>query len=105
MTHDYVWRGTTSLFAALITTTSGLVIAQDYQAHRHQEFLRLLEFIDVAVPDGAGSSTLSLDIYASKNLRTYAIVSPAAAGPSAGSSPAPTSTGSWHASGSTTGTR
>ena len=51
MTHDYVRHGTTSLFAAL-EVASGSVIAQHYRRHRHQEFLRFLQLIDTAVPDG-----------------------------------------------------
>jgi transposase len=51
MTHDYVRNGTTSLFAAL-ETSSGSVIAQHYRRHRHQEFLRFLRLIDGAVPKG-----------------------------------------------------
>ena len=49
MTHDYVRHGTTSLFAAY-DVGSGSVIAQSYRRHRHQEFLRFLKLIDVAVP-------------------------------------------------------
>jgi transposase len=50
-THDYVRHGTTNLFAAL-DLASGSVIARHYQRHRHQEFLRFLQLIDDAVPDG-----------------------------------------------------
>jgi transposase len=49
MTHDYVRRDTTSLFAAF-DIGSGSVIAQHYRRHRHQEFLRFLKLIDAAVP-------------------------------------------------------
>jgi transposase len=49
MTHDYVRHGTTSLFAAL-DVASGSVIAEHYNQHRHQEFLRFLRTIDKAVP-------------------------------------------------------
>jgi transposase len=48
-THDYVRHGTTSLFAAY-DLASGSVIAQHYRRHRHQEFLRFLKLIVVAVP-------------------------------------------------------
>jgi len=48
-THDYVWHGTTSVFAAY-DLASGSVIAQSYRRHRHQEFLRFLKLIDGAVP-------------------------------------------------------
>jgi DDE superfamily endonuclease len=41
-------RHTTSLFAAF-DLASGLVIAQPYRRHRHQEFLRFLKLIDAAV--------------------------------------------------------
>jgi transposase len=51
MTHDYVRNGTTSLFAAL-DLASGTVIARHCRRHRHQEFLRFLQLIDQAVPDG-----------------------------------------------------
>jgi transposase len=48
-THDYVRKGTTSLFAAF-DLASGSVIAQPYRRHLHQEFLRFLKLIDRAVP-------------------------------------------------------
>jgi transposase len=65
MTHDYLRHGTTSLFAALDPTvpSSGSVIAQSYQRHRHQEFLRFLKLIDTAVPAGYDLH-LILDNYA-----------------------------------------
>ena len=49
MTHTYVRRGTTSLFAAF-DVSSGSVIATHYRRHRQQEFLRFLKLIDDAVP-------------------------------------------------------
>ena len=49
-THDYIRKGTTSLFAAF-DPASNSVIAQSYRRHRHQEFLRFLKLIDQAVPD------------------------------------------------------
>ena len=48
-THDYVRHGTTSLFAALDVAT-GTIIGQCHRRHRHQEFLRFLKTIDVALP-------------------------------------------------------
>jgi hypothetical protein len=50
-THDYIRYGTTSLFAALDVAT-GKVIASLHRRQRHQEFLRFLEHIDAAVPEG-----------------------------------------------------
>ncbi len=48
-THDYYRHGTTSLFAALDIAT-GKVIGKCHRQHRHQEFLRFLNQIDLAVP-------------------------------------------------------
>jgi transposase len=48
-THDYTRHGTTSLFAALNTTT-GHVIGQCHRRHRAIEFQKFLETIDAAVP-------------------------------------------------------
>jgi transposase len=62
MTHDYVRHGSTSLFAAL-DTSSGSVIAHHYRRHRQQEFLRFLKLIDAAVPKGLDLH-LVLDNYA-----------------------------------------
>jgi transposase len=62
MTHDYVRHGTTSLFAAY-DVGSGSVIAQSCRRHRHQEFLRFLKVIDVAVPQDLDLH-LVLDSYA-----------------------------------------
>jgi transposase len=61
-THDYVRHGTTSLFAALDVAT-GTVIGQCHRRHRHQEFLRFLKTIDVAVPQDLALH-LVLDNYA-----------------------------------------
>lgn len=49
--HDYIRNGTTSLFAALDVAT-GKVMASFHQRQRHQEFLRFLEQVDAAVPEG-----------------------------------------------------
>lgn len=49
MTHDYKRNGTTSLFAAL-NTLDGNVIGICQQAHRHQEWIKFLRFIDLATP-------------------------------------------------------
>ena len=49
MTHDYKRNGTTSLFAAL-NTLDGSVIGICQQAHRHQEWIKFLRFIDLATP-------------------------------------------------------
>jgi transposase len=49
--HDYIRNGTTSLFAALDVAT-GKVMASFHQPQRHQEFLRFLEQVDAAVPEG-----------------------------------------------------
>jgi len=50
-THDYVRRGTTTLFAAL-HVVEGRVIGQCYQRHRHQEFLQFLRKLDTEFPGG-----------------------------------------------------
>ncbi|MGH9477049.1 MAG: IS630 family transposase [Terriglobales bacterium] len=50
MTHDYKRHGTTSLFAAL-NTLDGSVIGLCQQAHRHQEWIKFLRFIDLSTPD------------------------------------------------------
>lgn len=49
VTHGYIRHGTTTLFAALDIST-GEVLTQCKQRHRHQEFLRFLEHIDASVP-------------------------------------------------------
>ncbi len=49
VTHDYVRHGTTTLFAAF-DIVSGQVVAQCHQRHRHQEFLRFLNYVDQNVP-------------------------------------------------------
>jgi putative transposase len=49
VTHDYVRRGTTTLFAALDIAT-GTVFTDCKPRHRHQEFLSFLKRIDGAVP-------------------------------------------------------
>ena len=43
MTHDYKRHGTTTLFAAL-NGLDGTVIGRNMQRHRHQEFIRFLNF-------------------------------------------------------------
>ncbi len=47
--HDYTRHGTTTLFAALDTTT-GQVIGQFHQRHRQHEFIKFLNLIDQQVP-------------------------------------------------------
>jgi putative transposase len=49
VTHDYLRRGTTTLFAAL-NLLDGAVLPQCRPRHRHQEFLGFLRAIDKAVP-------------------------------------------------------
>src|SRR5215208_1669073 len=51
MTHDYKRNGTTTLFAAL-NVLDGTVLGRCMQRHRHQEFLRLLNAVEAAVPAG-----------------------------------------------------
>jgi transposase len=51
MTHDYKRNGTTTLFAAL-NVLDGTVIGRNMQRHRHQEFIRFLNAIEVAVAAG-----------------------------------------------------
>jgi transposase len=48
-THDYTRYGTTTLFAAL-NTTSGELIGEFHPRHRAREFRRFLDTIDAAVP-------------------------------------------------------
>ena len=49
MTHDYVRKGTTSLFAAM-DVSDGKVIRQCQKRHRHQEWLKFLNVIKANVP-------------------------------------------------------
>lgn len=49
VTHDYIRHGTTTLFAAF-DIVSGQVLAQCHLRHRHQEFLRFLNYVDQNVP-------------------------------------------------------
>ena len=51
LTHDYKRHGTTTLFAAL-NVLDGKVIGRCMQRHRHQEFIRFLNAVEAAVPDG-----------------------------------------------------
>ena len=51
MTHDYKRHGTTTLFAAL-NVLDGSVIGHRIQQHRHEEFIRLLNDVERAVPAG-----------------------------------------------------
>ncbi len=48
-THDYKRNGTTTLFAAL-SMLDGKVIGDCMPRHRHQEFIRFLQIIDVKTP-------------------------------------------------------
>ena len=50
VTHDYVRRGTTTLFAALDIAT-GAVFTECKPRHRHQEFLSFLRRLDAAIPE------------------------------------------------------
>jgi transposase len=51
LTHDYKRHGTTTLFAAL-DVLEGTVLGRCMQRHRHQEFIRFLNAVEVAVPAG-----------------------------------------------------
>src|SRR5213595_3110080 len=51
MTHDYKRHGTTTLFAAL-NVLDGTVIGRCMHQHRHAEFIRFLNAIEVEVPVG-----------------------------------------------------
>jgi len=62
MTHDYKRNGTTTLFAAL-NVLDGTVIGRNMQRHRHQEFIRFLNAVEAAVPDGKQVHAI-LDNYA-----------------------------------------
>jgi len=48
-THDYKRNGTTTLFAAL-SMLDGTVIGDCMHRHRHQEFIRFLQLIDIKAP-------------------------------------------------------
>jgi transposase len=61
-TNDYERHGTTSLFAALDIAT-GKVIGKCQRRHRHQEFLKFMEAVDVTLPPDAGEIHLVLDNY------------------------------------------
>lgn len=50
--HDYERHGITSLFAAL-DVASGVTISSGYRQHRHQEFLRFLNAIEMNLPGGS----------------------------------------------------
>jgi len=50
MTHDYKRNGTTTLFAAL-NVLDGTVISRNMTRHRHQEFIRFLNDVDVRFPN------------------------------------------------------
>ena len=52
-THDYKRHGTTTLFAAL-NTLDGTVIGDCMPRHRHQEFIRFLQLINVKTPPDLG---------------------------------------------------
>ena len=49
-THDYMGRGTTTLFAAL-DIANGEVIGEWHRRHRSREFLQFLRTIDANIPD------------------------------------------------------
>jgi transposase len=49
-THDYKRNGTTTLFAAL-SMLDGKVIGDCMPRHRHQEFIRFLQLINVKIPN------------------------------------------------------
>ncbi len=51
MTHDYKRNGTTTLFAALNITT-GEVVGECYERHRHDEFLAFLKKLERQTPKG-----------------------------------------------------
>ncbi len=58
MTHDYIRHGTTTLFAAL-NVLDGAAIGRGMARRRHQEFIRLPNGVEAAVPAGKRSSTAS----------------------------------------------
>ena len=49
VTHDYIRHGTTTLFSAL-NIQNGKVLHKCKSAHRHQEYLQFLRYIDANVP-------------------------------------------------------
>lgn len=62
MTHDYKRNGTTTLFAALEVAT-GQVIGECLPRHRASEFVRFLNTVETAVPEGLDVHVI-LDNYA-----------------------------------------
>lgn len=50
-THDYKRNGTTTLFAAM-NVLDGTIIGQCKKRHRHQEFIKFLNYIDRQTPPG-----------------------------------------------------
>jgi hypothetical protein len=50
MTHDYERRGTTTLFAAM-NVLDGMVIGRNMQRHRHQEYIRFLQWAYRSAPN------------------------------------------------------
>jgi len=62
MTHDYKRGGTTSLFAAM-NVQDGMIISQCHSRHRHQEWLKFLEYVVANVP-GEAPIHLICDNYA-----------------------------------------
>ena len=51
MTHDYKRNGITTLFAAL-NVLNGAVLGRCMAQHRHREFIRFLNAVERAVPEG-----------------------------------------------------
>jgi hypothetical protein len=49
--HDYERLGVTSLFGTM-DVASGVTIGSCYRRHRHQEFIRFLNEIDLNLPSG-----------------------------------------------------
>lgn len=62
MTHDYKRNGTTTLFAAL-NVLDGSVIGRNMRRHRHQEFIRFLNALEVELPSDKAVHVI-LDNYA-----------------------------------------
>jgi hypothetical protein len=61
LTHDYKRHGTTTLFAAL-DILGGTVIGHNMKRHRHQEFIRFLNTIEVQVPKRKAITPSSIQV-------------------------------------------
>jgi transposase len=68
MTHDYKRNGTTTLFAA-IDMAQGRVIASCMKRHRHQEWIKFLNQIDIETPAGLNVHVIADNYSTHKHLK------------------------------------